>query len=153
MPDKQSSYPQLTAADLKDPTVFRLNSSIQFLYSQIDQIQTELAALTKTRAGVTPTTPVTLSVGTLTAGSVVVAEGASPPVGVGPGASGLPLIGVTGADPKFLGTGDTLDLTNGLVKAPNGVLGISGTVQVRNSAGTGISTFTFSYGLVTNFAP
>ncbi len=150
MPDKQSSYPQITTADLKDPTVFRLNSSIQFLYSQIDQIQTELAALTKTRAGVTPTV-VTPGIGTLPAGSVVVAEGTSAPVGVGPGGAGLPLIGVAGADPKFLATGDTLDLTNGLIKAPNGVLGISGTVQVRNAAGTGVSTFTFSYGLVTNF--
>jgi len=150
MPDKQSTYPQLAPSDIKDPTLFRLNNSIQFLYSQIDQIQTELAALTKTAAGVGPTTS-TIGLGTLPAHTVVVAEGGSAPVGVGPGGAGAPLIGVAGADPKFLATSDTLDLTGGLVKAPNGVLGISGTVQVRNAAGTGVSTFTFSYGLVTNF--
>ncbi len=36
---KQNTYPQIRQSDLKDPTLFALNTSITFLYSQIDKLQ------------------------------------------------------------------------------------------------------------------
>lgn len=65
------------------------------------------------------------------------------------GSAGRPVIGTAGA-PKLLAPGDTLDLTGAILTAPNGVIGLSGTVQVRNSAGTGITTLHLSDGLITS---
>ncbi len=36
---KQNTYPQIRQSDLKDPTLFALNTSLTFLYSQIDKLQ------------------------------------------------------------------------------------------------------------------
>ncbi len=71
MPDKQSSYPQVTPADFKDPTCFRIQTIIDFLYSQVDKIQ---ASVTAIAAGSKSN-----SFGNGTVGQVLTSNGAAPP--------------------------------------------------------------------------
>ncbi len=115
MPDKTSSYPQLTPQDLQDKTLFRLNATIQFLYSQIDKIQSALIA--------------------------------------GPREGGRPLQSVVGNEPRIASIGDVLDLTGLKLLAPSGSDGWSGTIQVRDAAGTGVVTITVSGGFITAVNP
>ncbi len=115
MPDKTSSYPQLTPADLKDPTCFRVNQLFQLAFSQIDKIQSALIA--------------------------------------GPREGGRPLQSVVGNEPKVSSIGDVLDLTGLKLLAPSGSDGWTGTIQVRDAAGTGVVTITVSGGFITAVNP
>ncbi len=131
MPDKTSSYPQLTPADLQDKTLFRLNASIQFLYSQIDKIQS--ANGRTTIKGLFDKIQ-----------SALIA---------GPREGGRPLQSVVGAEPKIASVGDVLDLTGLKLLAPSGSDGWTGTIQVRDAAGTGVVTITVSGGFITAVNP
>jgi hypothetical protein len=62
------------------------------------------------------------------------------------GSPNRPVIG-TATAPKLLAPGDAVDLTGGILRAPNGSIGLSGTFPVR--AGT---VFTISSGVITGYS-
>ncbi len=65
--NKQNTYPKFSPSDLKDPTLFKLQSSFDFLYSQIEQIQ---------NAEVTPATSGSSSISGGVSGQVLTSNGA-----------------------------------------------------------------------------
>ncbi len=99
--NKQNTYPQLRPSDLKDPTLFSLNTSISFLYSQIEQIQ---------NAEVTPATSSSSSISGGVSGQVLTSNGA----GVATFQS-LPSADVLNAVPS----GNLTPLSTGYVDVPS----------------------------------
>ncbi len=71
MSDRQNTYPQLTPADLKDPTLTRVNANLNFLFSQVAKIQLAAAVAAKASGGA--------NFGNGNVGQVLTSNGSGPP--------------------------------------------------------------------------